>query len=91
MLFCGCSSHFTARESATQNALEEVRIALVDLKQSMQAQKMDLTLLEEKVASKNRSPDFSLRLKQIEKMQETISSDLRSLHAHANKTSFYLN
>jgi LysM repeat protein len=69
---------------------EEVRIALFDVKQTLNTQKLDLELLEEKVAKLDRrsevSPALEQRLSTLEHLQEGAMSDIRSLNQFLKET-----
>lgn len=99
ILLTGCTQHLALRsnqDSSQQIAiLEEMRIGLVDAKQALNAQKMDLSLLEEKVANLSRPvkneaegqiAELERRLNHLEKVQERAIEDLRTLSAHYKET-----
>lgn len=79
-----------AKPSAYQNALEDVRIALMDIRKAYSEQKIELELLQEKMKKSHSSNDLDTRIAQLEKTQEKILSDLRSLSGHANQTNHAL-
>jgi len=99
---CGCASHMTSwnedRSQQTNLALEEMRIELADVKHALNGSKVDLQLLEEKIASSSKpsgknSGDLSSQLAaldrkviELQKNQERIVSDLKQLATHANQT-----
>ncbi|NGX26811.1 MAG: D-gamma-glutamyl-meso-diaminopimelic acid endopeptidase CwlS [Chlamydiae bacterium] len=85
LLLLTCQVH--ARNNAYQNTLEEVRIALMDVRKDFSEQKMELELLKEKLAKIQNPENPSHRIEEIEKTQEKILSDLRQLSGHANQTS----
>ncbi len=75
----------TSTERQTQNALEEMRIAVVDLQQTVARQKMEIALLEERSAGRANDPSQQMRrLSEVEKMQTSLVTDLRQLSDHAN-------
>ncbi len=68
--------------------LEEMRIALLDVKQAVSSQKLDISLLEEKL-NKLEKPSIHASLEQristLEKHQEQFISDLKHLTQHAKE------
>lgn len=95
LVLAGCASQMATSEVASnQSLLEEMRIAIMDVKQSYSAQQMDLQLLEEKIAKIKTaaaprviSPSLETRVAELEKMQEKIRADLHEISSHANETS----
>lgn len=68
--------------------LEEMRIALLDVKQAVSSQSLDLSLLEEKLNKLEKlSTHASLeqRLSVLENHQEQLTSDLKILSQHAKE------
>lgn len=74
------------KNTSYQNTLEELRIALMDLRKSYSEQKVELEILQEKMNKTHSSRDFENRLSEIEKTQEKILSDLKQLSNHAHQT-----
>ncbi len=74
----------TTNDMQMQTAIEEMRIAIVDLQQTVAKQKMDIVLLEEK---KSNDPFLLRRVSEVEKMQQGVADDLRELSEHANQSS----
>ena len=93
LLFSGCAQRMSSTSSAINHtALEEVRIALLDVRQAFSSQRMDIQLLEEKInklnPSKSSNPrDLENRILTLEKQSQSILQDLQQLRAHANETS----
>ena len=87
-----CSSQISTRaQVSNQSALEEIRIALLDVRQAFNKQQMDIELLGEKInkgkpTAQINSKDLESRMRHIEKLQEKIQSDLHQLSTHANQT-----
>ncbi len=91
LLVAGCSSQVSSRTAANQNVLEEVRIALSDVRQAYSEQKMELQLLEEKITktkatAQPSTKSLEARVYQLEKAQQKIQTDLHQLSSHANQT-----
>lgn len=94
ILLSGCTTQMASRtseKSSEQIALfEEVRVALNDVRQALNTQKMDLALLEEKFSKLEKRPDTTsqveARLASLERMQDRAISDLQSLSRHAKDT-----
>lgn len=87
LILSGCMSQLSSRmdsQPSQQLALfEEVRVALVDVQQTLNAQKLDIDLLEEKLAKlENLQDDSALqqRIASLEKTQQLASSDLHALN-----------
>lgn len=94
ILLSGCSSQMASRSAESNNQqialFEEVRVALGDVRQALNSQKLDLSLLEEKMAKLEKRPEVSAdvesRLAALERIQERAASDLHSLSRHAKET-----
>jgi len=94
LLLASCSSQMNTRYgSSGPSALEEIRVALMDVKQAYQTQKMDIQLLEEKMNKQKPTTEtasvsstLESRIAALEKMQEKIQEDLHQLGTHANQT-----
>lgn len=92
-LLAGCATK-TPQPTAfhSQSALEEVRIALIDVRQAFSAQQMDIQLLEEKLDrlkphnQQQLTRTLEARIEKIETAQNSIKSDLQQLAQHANQT-----
>lgn len=91
LLLTGCASHIASTTSPSRsNTLEEVRVALIDVRQAYSAQQMELQLLEEKINKINPSThtaSIEARIGQLERLLDHIEVDLRQLGTHANQTS----
>lgn len=93
-LFCllfltGCASHVSTQTALRPNVLEEVRIALFDMQQAHNEQRIQVELLEEQIAKLKFSPStnpLEARVRHLEKALETIESNLQRLGTHANQT-----
>ncbi len=73
-------------KSHVQNALEDVRIALNDLRQAHHTQRMDLNLLTEDIDKlKNKRGPSNERMADLEKAQQKIMTDLRNLNGTTNQ------
>ena len=95
IFFWGCASQFAALQNNRQQdiALEELRVEVADLKHSLHASEVEMHLLDEKLEGSNQSKDLSetlsslqRKLALIERNQEKLAADIRSLTAHANQT-----
>lgn len=94
LLLASCSAQMQTRQTASnQVVLEEVRIALMDMRQAYSSQQIEIELLEEKIAkhaSKNQANSvaspFENRFNEIEKTLGKIKNDLHELSSHANQT-----
>lgn len=94
ILLSGCTTQVASRsvESNSQQIalFEEVRIALSDVKQAVNSQKLDLSLFEEKIAKLEKRPDVNAevetRLSALERIQDRAASDLHALSRHAKET-----
>jgi LysM repeat protein len=91
-LLAGCSAR-VATETASKNetVLEEVRVALLDIRQAYGTQQIDIQNLEQKVNelkpnAQIKTSNLEARLHQLEKQLANIQSDLHSLSIHANQT-----
>jgi LysM repeat protein len=87
---CSCNAQLARRTDQSPEQillLEELRIALADVKQAQRAQALDVALLEEKV-SKLERPGSSLepRLAAVEKTQDHLQSDLKAVKRYAEET-----
>ncbi len=90
LLLAGCATHVATNSGPNRNTLEEVRIALIDVRQAYSAQQMELQLLEEKVNKvkpSTQNTSIETRISQLERMLDRIETDLRQLGTHANQTS----
>lgn len=95
MLFWGCASQFAALQNNRQHdiALEELRVEVADLKHGLHASEVEVRLLEEKLDHQNQSSDFNetvtslqRKISLLEKNQEKLAGEVRSLTAYANQT-----
>jgi len=94
LLLTSCGSQIAVRDNASNpTALEEVRIALLDVRQAYSKQQMDIDLLEEKLAklspkplNRNLSSILETRIQNLEKLTGQIRKDLESLSSHAGQT-----
>jgi len=78
-----------SRQAAlTNQALEESRVTLLDMRQAIREQQLELQLLEEKLCSGESNTDAQLaaRIVRLEDKQATILTDIRALGTHANET-----
>lgn len=93
----GCSSQVAARSQASspshQSALDEVRIALLDLRQAYSSQQMELRLIDERMEKtapnpgRNRSfTDLEARIAKMESLSKQFENDLHTLASHAEST-----
>ncbi len=81
----------STQATVNRSTVEEVRIALLDVRQAFSEQKMEIQLLEEKVtklkpATQTTTSVLESRIRRLEKTLEKIESDLHQLSAHANQT-----
>jgi LysM repeat protein len=76
-----------ARGNSVQTTLEEVRIALMDVRRDFSEQKIELELLKEQVAKIHNAEKLQKRIDEIEKTQNRILTDLRQLSGALNQTS----
>jgi len=89
-----CTSQMGVRQTAVnQRALEEARNALLDVKQALAQQQLEIQLLEERLDG--RKPDMTYnpntsRIENLETTQRRILEDLKKLGTHANETSLAL-
>jgi len=93
LLFLPSCTSQVATTASSQSAMEELRIALMDVRRSYGAQQMEIELLQEKLAkykgggsSVTATKPLESRLKSLEAMQEKIRADLGELKSHANQT-----
>lgn len=95
MLFWGCAAQLAALQNNRQNdiALEELRVEVADLKHALHASEVEMHLLEEKLEGTNQSNDLNETLSSlqrkialIERNQDKLAGDIKSLTAHANQT-----
>jgi len=92
LFLTACGSQMSARESYSQaNAMEELKIALMDIRSAHGAQQMEIELLQEKLAFQKGSVSTAAtsqaleqRMSQLESMQDKICKDLAELQSHAN-------
>lgn len=95
LFFTGCSSQMGVRQAAvSQRTIEEMRNALLDVKQLLAQQQLDIQLLEEKVQGKKIETGYSPQVSRIENLEATqkrILDDLKKLGVHANETNHSFN
>jgi len=76
---------------SNSSALEEVRVALINVRKAFSTQQMEIRLLEEKLAKLKPSTQtaastaLETRIRQLEKMLEKIEADMHQFGAHANQ------
>jgi LysM repeat protein len=98
LLCCGCVSHFAAlRGGKDQDAVvEELRTEIADVKHTLHGTEVELRLLEEKIDSQEGGHVVKLqeqiatlqrKLAALERVQEKMVADIRTLSTHANQTS----
>jgi chromosome segregation ATPase len=88
LLLSAALSARPTNERQLLHALEEMRISLVDLQQTVARHKMDIALLEERSAGRSSDPSQQMRrLSEVEKMQTTLAEDMHQLKEHANQAS----
>ena len=91
LLLSSCASQMGVRNAATnQRTLEEARNALLDVRQALAQQQLQLDLLEEKVDGRKIETAYNphtSRLENLEASQKRILDDLKKLGNHANDTS----
>lgn len=84
LILSGCMGQMSQTDSQPQLAFfEEVRVALVDVKQALSSQQLDIDYLEDKLAnleSKQEESSPLQRIAAVEKMQQCVSSDLHALN-----------
>jgi LysM repeat protein len=81
----------STQTAASQDTLEEIRIALLDVRQAYSATKIDMENLEEKVSELKpntliKVTSIEARMNQLEKQLVNIQTDLHSLSAHLTQT-----
>lgn len=76
-----------ARNNPYQNTLEEVRIALMDVRKDFSEQKIELELLKGQLAKLQSGEKLQKRIDEIEKTQSKILTDLRQLSGYTTKAS----
>ncbi|NGX59918.1 MAG: putative peptidoglycan endopeptidase LytE [Chlamydiae bacterium] len=76
-----------AKPNPYQNTLEEFRIALMDVRKAYSEQKIELEILQEKVAKIKNASQLQDHIDQLEKTQEKILTDLRQLSGQINQMS----
>ncbi|MDN3505613.1 MAG: LysM peptidoglycan-binding domain-containing protein [Simkaniaceae bacterium] len=76
-----------ARNNQYQNTLEEVRIALMDVRKDFSEQKIELELLKEQLAKLQSNEKLQKRIDEIEKTQNKIVTDLRQLSGFTTQAS----
>lgn len=95
ILFWGCASQFAALQNNRQQdiALEELRVEVADLKHALHASEVEMHILEEKLETKNQTDHLSENLSSIqrklallERNQDKLAGEIRTLTAHANQT-----
>ena len=95
MLFWGCASQFAALQNNRQQdiALEELRVEVADLKHALHASEVEMHILEEKLETTNQTNDLGETLSSIqrkisliERNQDKLAGEIKSLTAHANQT-----
>lgn len=92
LLVCaGCATQMSTETTSTYDAMEEVRIALLDVRKDFSNQKIDLQNLEDKVAdlkpnAQAKIASLEARIMQLEKQLSNIQTDLHTLSAHAKQT-----
>lgn len=91
LLFASCAPQLATQSNSTQTALDEVRVALLDVRQAYSTQKIDLQNLEEKVAELKpnaliKTSSIEARINQLEKQLSLIQADLHSITTHVNQT-----
>jgi len=86
----------TTETALNQDVLEEVRVALLDVKQAYSSTKIDLENLEGKVADLKPNTlvkvnNIEARINLLEKQLSNIQTDLHNLSDHLNKVTDSLN
>lgn len=84
------ATSFSFAKGNYQNTLEELRIALNDVRQAYNMQRMDLELLQEELDKVKRcgnggNKSFDERVNQLESTQQKILTDLRQLSGTSNQ------
>ncbi len=93
LLASSCNTQLASRAEMQQDLqqvalLEELRIALADVKQEQRSQALDIALLEEKLLKSGKPQEaFEMRLSFLEKSQTHLQSDLKALGRYAEETS----
>lgn len=95
LLLTGCYLNTSLDESRqTAFVLDELRLEMADLKHTLKANQVELSLLEEKVDDNNKVKELTAQLSLLEKklsqlvqVQEKTIADLRNLSSHANQSS----
>jgi LysM repeat protein len=93
LILTGCSSYFnSSNEAEHQMAYEELKTEIAEVRHALHATEVELRLLEEKLDT----PQIDIyeeeiktlfhKLAALEKSQERVFSDIRSLSTHANQT-----
>lgn len=92
LLLSSCAQQMsTQTATASQDTLEEIRIALMDVNHAYSAAKIDMQNLEEKVAELKpntliKVTSIEARINLLEKQLSNIQTDLHNLSAHLTKT-----
>jgi len=95
LFFWGCASQFAALQNNRQNdvAVEELRVEVADLKHALHAAEVEIHLLEERLEAPRETSKtndslaaFQHKIAVIERNQDKLSGEIRTLTAHANQT-----
>ncbi|MBS0629546.1 MAG: LysM peptidoglycan-binding domain-containing protein [Verrucomicrobia bacterium] len=91
ILLAGCAPQMSTQTAATQDTLDEIRVALLDVRQAYSSTKIDIENLEEKVADLKpntlmKVSSIEARINQLEKQLTNIQTDLHNLSTHLNQT-----
>lgn len=91
LLLAACAPQMSTQTAASQDTLEEIRIALLDVRQAYSATKIDMENLEEKVAELKpntliKVTSIEARINQLEKQLSNIQTDLHNLSTHLAQT-----
>jgi LysM repeat protein len=88
LLLSGCIPNLTAFRTNNDPSIEELRMEVADLKHSLNSAKLEIDLLEERVASaedskkwseKNETPAFQKKLGSLEKEIERIRGEIQHI------------
>ena len=94
LLVSSCTSQMGVRQTAvSQRALEEARNALLDVKQALAQQRLEIQLLDEKLDGRKPDSTYNPNTSRIENLaasQRRILEDLKKIGTHANETSHAL-
>ncbi len=91
LLLASCAPQMSTQTASNQDTLDEIRVALLDVRQAYGATKIDIENLEEKVAEIKpntliKVSSIEARINQLEKQLANIQIDLHNLSSHLSQT-----